>query len=53
MRKHAKRPHEFDAVPEEELSDLDLDALAESDDGLIAPMIADDPEHDRLIDPED
>lgn len=54
MRIHTPRPRDLDQAPEQELDDLDFEALAEeADDGLVAPMIADDPEHDRLIDPED
>ena len=54
MQKHPPPPLDFDQAPEEELADLELDTLAlDSDDGLTAPMISDDPEHDRLIDPED
>ena len=36
-------PDEFDGAP----------MPIEPDDGLVPPMIPDDPEHDRVIDPED
>ena len=44
----------FDETPEEDLNDPDTASLVEDmDDGLVPPMIPDDPEHDRLVDPED
>lgn len=44
-------PHD---VPTPEPDDVDADAEAvDAADGLVPPEISDDPEHDRLIDPED
>jgi hypothetical protein len=44
-------------VPTQEPDDLLADTLVPDDspaeDGLVPPAIADDPEHDRLIDPEE
>ncbi len=41
-------------VPTPEPDDADGDLLADDQqDGLVPPEISDDPEHDRLIDPED
>ena len=40
--------------PVEESYDLEPGSLSmEPDDGLVLPMIPEDPEHDRVIDPED
>ncbi len=39
-------------LPEPDDAEPD-DALKERHDGLVHPDISDDPEHDRLIDPED
>ena len=54
MHISAPRDLDFDAALDD---DLDLPELAffgvDGDDGLVAPMISDDPEHDRLVDPED
>jgi hypothetical protein len=44
-------PHDV-PTPEPDDADADLPVDARSD-GLVAPDISDDPEHDRLIDPED
>ena len=44
-------PHD---VPTPEPEEVDADVAAEElHDGLVPPEISDDPEHDRLIDPED
>lgn len=44
-------PH---GVPTPEPEEIDADDAAdEQHDGLVLPEISDDPEHDRLIDPED
>ena len=44
-------PHD---VPTPEPDDADSDAPSDDlHDGLVPPDISDDPEHDRLIDPED
>jgi len=44
-------PHD---VPTPEPDDVDPDfPLAEQPDGLVPPEIADDPEHERLIDPQE
>ena len=56
MRNQTPRALDLDQEPERELGldELNLDALpTETEDGLIAPMISEDPEHDRVIDPED
>jgi hypothetical protein len=39
--------------PDDLLADpLEADDTASGEDGLVPPAIADDPEHDRLLDPE-
>lgn len=44
-------PHD---IPIPEADDVDADPeAADATDGLVPPEISDDPEHDRLIDPED
>ena len=44
----------LDLDQEPEPDDLELNPLARNiEDGLTAPIISDDPEHDRMIDPED
>ena len=39
--------------PDEQLADTLAEDDATMEDGLVPPAIADDPEHDRLVDPED
>lgn len=56
MRNQTRIALDLDQEPERELGldELNLDVLpTETEDGLIAPMISEDPEHDRVIDPED
>ena len=54
MHIHAPRPLDFDEAPEQEPDDPEFASLtADSEDGLIAPLIPDDPEHDRMVDPQD
>lgn len=44
---------EFDELSEAEGGLSELEALpGDVDDGLVPPKISDDPEHDRLVDPE-
>ncbi len=54
MQNETRNPLDLDQEPEPDPDDLDLDPLeTDTEDGLIAPLISDDPEHDRMIDPED
>lgn len=56
MRNQTRRALDLDQEPERELGldELDLDSPpTDTEDGLVAPMIPEDPEHDRVIDSED
>ena len=54
MHTHPVRNLNLDETPDEELDDPEAASLTdELDKGLVPPMIPDDPEHDRLVDPED
>jgi len=44
----------FERSPIDDMEEAELSTLVtDFDEGLVAPKIAQDPEHDRLIDPED
>jgi hypothetical protein len=54
MQNEIRNLLDLDEEPEQDPDDLQLDLVeTDSEDGLTAPMISDDPEHDRMIDPED
>ena len=54
MQHETRHSLDLDQEPEQDPDDLELDPLEkDTEDGLTAPMISDDPEHDRMIDPED
>ena len=54
MQNETRSSLDLDLEPEQDPDDLELDPLEkDTEDGLTAPMISDDPEHDRMIDPED
>ncbi|MEO8855995.1 MAG: hypothetical protein ABI343_03305 [Burkholderiaceae bacterium] len=52
MKIHAPHRPAPEELPEVDLDDPEYSLGADSDDGLTAPMISEDPEHDRLVDPE-
>lgn len=46
-------PRNLDRLPLEELDDMEPGlAPVDPDEGLVPPMIPEDPEHDRVVDPE-
>ena len=54
MQNQTRSLLDLDQEPEQDPDDLDLDPMeTDIEDGLTAPIISDDPEHDRMIDPED
>ena len=54
MQNETRRLLDLDQEPEHDPDDLELNPLAaDIEDGLTAAIISDDPEHDRMIDPED
>ena len=54
MTRHPASALEFEELSEEDVDQSELDDLpVDNDDGLVPPMISEDPEHDRLVDPED
>ena len=56
MQNETRSSLDLDLEPEQDPDDLELelDPLGtDTEDGLTAPIISEDPEHDRMIDPED
>ena len=52
MTRHPALSLELDDFSNEDVDLSELDDLPADEDGLVPPMISEDPEHDRLVNPE-